>query len=251
MIVRSGSTSCRGYCTRCREDHLLPFGNAVTQAQWLMGELDRKKNIGILTEGVAHDPALSTTPLFGEARGKMFGVLECRSRHGKRHWLYGFSGQYNGRWVVPGWVGPLFDLKRYLILHDPAEREIKTLTNRIEGTSADEKITLTAERSALSQQLMQKLHALYRLKNFRGASATLDEVLQTGTNKPTGTGDCCAPKLLNQAAASALLPVSLAEFYYGRENRSATRVHKSFYPACTEKCAPLLGFMLCGAQEQK
>jgi hypothetical protein len=232
-------------------EHLLPFGKAMAQARWLMAELDRKKSIGVLAGGVANDPALSTAPLFGEARGKMFGVLECRSKHGKQHWLYGFSGQYNGRWLVPGWAGPLFDLKRYRTLHDPAERQIKELTSQMEGASEDQKNTLTAERAARSQQLMQKLHALYRLNNFCGSSATLDEVLQTGTNKPTGIGDCCAPKLLNQAAAAALLPVSLAEFYYGRESRSSTRVHRAFYPACTEKCAPLLGYMLCGAQDRK
>jgi hypothetical protein len=220
----------------------------MAQARWLMDELDRKKNIGILVEDDANDPALSTSPLFGEARGKMFGVLECRSKEGEQRWLYGFSGQYNGRWLAPVWAGPLFDLKRYHALHDPAEQNIKTLTSRIKAASGDEKKSLSTERAVRSQQLMQKLHSLYRLKNFRGASATLDEVLQTGANKPTGIGDCCAPKLLNQAAAAAFIPVSLAEFYYGRENRSQTRVHKSFYPACTEKCTPLLGFMLCGAQ---
>jgi hypothetical protein len=230
---------------------LLTFGQAMAQAHWLMAELDRKKTIAILADYGANDPALSTSTLFGEARGKMFGVLECRSKEGKQQWLYGFSGQYNGRWLVPGWAGPLFDLKRYRALHDPAEQNIKTLTSRIKRASEDEKKSLSAERAVRSQRLMQKLHGLYRLKNFRGSSATLDQVLQTGANKPTGIGDCCAPKMLNQAAALALAPVSLAEFYYGRENRSATRIHRSFYPACTDKCAPLIGFMLCGAQERQ
>jgi len=85
------------------------------------------------------------------------------------------------------------------------------------------------------------------VNNFRGQSAILDEVIGSTRNKPTGIGDCCAPKLLNHAALSNLTPVSLAEFYFGRENRSDTRQHGRFYPPCEDKCQPLLGYLLCGA----
>jgi len=68
-------------------------------------------------------------------------------------------------------------------------------------------------------------------------------------NIPTGAGECCAPKLLNYAALNGLKPVGLSEFYWGKENKSGTRQHKQFYPACVEKCQPILGFMLCGAEK--
>jgi hypothetical protein len=66
---------------------------------------------------------------------------------------------------------------------------------------------------------------------------------------PTGTGDCCGPKLLAQAAIEGLRPLGLAEFYWGRENRSGSRRHTTFSASCPEKCGPILGFMLCGLDE--
>ncbi len=66
---------------------------------------------------------------------------------------------------------------------------------------------------------------------------------------PAGTGDCCAPKLLNYAAKEELIPLSLIEFYYGKDNKSGTKKHKHFYPPCTDKCGPILGFMMSGIRE--
>jgi tRNA pseudouridine32 synthase/23S rRNA pseudouridine746 synthase len=65
-----------------------------------------------------------------------------------------------------------------------------------------------------------------------------------------GVGECCAPKLLNYAALNGLKPLGLSEFYWGKENKSGTRKHGEFYPACAEKCQPILGFMLCGIKER-
>lgn len=66
---------------------------------------------------------------------------------------------------------------------------------------------------------------------------------------PTGTGDCCAPKLLNYAARNRLKPIGISEFFFGRENKSETRKHGEFYPSCKIKCEPILGFMLCGLED--
>ena len=41
-------------------------------------------------------------------------------------------------------------------------------------------------------------------------------------------------------------PIWLAEIYWGKANRSGTRMQGIFYSPCQEKCQPLLGFMLCG-----
>jgi hypothetical protein len=40
---------------------------------------------------------------------------------------------------------------------------------------------------------------------------------------PSGCGDCCAPKLLHEAAARGLRPVSMVEFFYGAPPGTATR----------------------------
>ena len=181
----------------------------------------------------------------------MFGVLLCRDVQGKTKILHGFSGMFNGHWRVPGWVGPFFDVDAFYELVVPVERSIKELGRRMEQEKHNETswLRLRARRRDLSRQLMQQIFALYRLPDFRGRCHTLGQAFHGTGGIPTGTGDCCAPKLLAHAARHDLVPLSLAEFYYGRENASATRKHKHFYPACKEKCAPILGTMLCGIGE--
>jgi len=181
----------------------------------------------------------------------MFGVLLCRDVQGITKILYGFSGMFNGHWRMPGWVGPLFDVDTFHDFVDPVERSIKQLGRRMKqekqyGTAW---VRLRTRRRDLSRQLMQRIFALYRVPDFRGGRHTLFQAFTGESGMPTGTGDCCAPKLLAHAAGHNLTPLSLAEFYYGSENASATRVHKQFYPACREKCVPLLGTMLCGIEE--
>ena len=93
------------------------------------------------------------------------------------------------------------------------------------------------------------IKAYRALTNFRGETKPLNDIFQDKNGIPTGTGDCCAPKLLNFAVKNNLTPLGLAEFYWGKENKSATRQHGRFYQSCTSKCQPILGFMLCGLDE--
>ncbi|MBE0586008.1 MAG: hypothetical protein IH612_19885, partial [Desulfofustis sp.] len=124
---------------------------------------------------------------------------------------------------------------------------------RIEAAApgSERRRLLLRQRLELARRLMRDIHALYRLDNFCGDRQDLGAVLGNSAGIPTGTGDCCAPKLLNQAALEGMAPLSLAEFYFGRENRSRTRQHGHFYEPCSSKCAPLLGYMLCGAAEKR
>jgi hypothetical protein len=95
---------------------------------------------------------------------------------------------------------------------------------------------------------MKGIHELYLLHNFRGEKVGIHTAFCEDRGIPTGTGDCCGPKLLNYAAQHKLKPLGLSEFYYGKENKSGTKEHKKFYPCCKEKCQPILGFMLCGLE---
>ncbi|GAB5356956.1 hypothetical protein AAMO2058_000332600 [Amorphochlora amoebiformis] len=65
---------------------------------------------------------------------------------------------------------------------------------------------------------------------------------------PSGFGECCAPKLLNQAARLGLKPLALAEMWWGKAPPGLGRESGVFYSACQDKCEKLLGFCLCGAQ---
>ena len=246
------SEGCSGFCRSCGTMHYLTSGNAVKEADLLRDRLEKQGSIDLTMNAGKGDPELSTEPLFGPQRGKMFGALECLTRHNQRIFLYGFSGQFNGRWSVPGWAPPLFDVDQFRRLNDPVEREIKELGRQIERQiDPHQKKELLSSRKQLSKQLMLRIHNLYRLKNINGHTATLSEAVGSEANLPTGIGDCCAPKMLNQAAELFLTPLSLAEFYFGRSNPSGTREHGFFYPPCRDKCRPLLGFLLCGSWKRQ
>jgi tRNA pseudouridine32 synthase / 23S rRNA pseudouridine746 synthase len=101
---------------------------------------------------------------------------------------------------------------------------------------------LKQQRKVRSQSLQRQMHESYRLINFLGTSSTLQALMPQGM--PTGTGDCCAPKLLHYAATHHLTPIALAEFWWG--STTADKVAGEFYGACLERCQPLMGFMLAG-----
>ena len=252
MTGKMHEPGCSGYCARCETIHHLSSQSASGKARELIEMFEAKQSIDFKA-GTRQDPLFSTAPLFGEQRGKMFGVLECLDRRGKKTWLYAFSGQFNGQWFVDGWAPPLFNLASFKQLHDPVEKQIKALGEELQSfpAASERHHSIARRRRQLSRQLMADIHDLYRLQNVTGASATLHQAFILPGRKPTGTGDCCAPKLLRLAAASDLLPLSLAEFYFGRSNRSGSREHGYFYSPCSDKCQPLLGFLLCGIEERK
>ena len=70
------------------------------------------------------------------------------------------------------------------------------------------------------------------------------------SSPPCGCGDCCAPKLLAECARRGLAPVAIAEVWMGAPTRKdGERREGGFYGACRGRCRPILGHMLCGAEE--
>ncbi|MBE8986930.1 RluA family pseudouridine synthase [Nostoc sp. LEGE 12450] len=103
---------------------------------------------------------------------------------------------------------------------------------------------LKQQRKALSRQLQAQMHASYSLTNFSGRSLSLQQLIPGGS--PTGTGDCCAPKLLHYAATHNLKPLAMAEFWWGASSVNQDKIPGEFYGACIERCQPLMGFLLSG-----
>ncbi|MFM9263853.1 RluA family pseudouridine synthase [Tychonema sp. BBK16] len=109
---------------------------------------------------------------------------------------------------------------------------------------ADEQMReLKQRRKELSRQLQMQMHEAYTLVNFLGNSRSLQQLMPSGSI-PTGTGDCCAPKLLHCAALHNLKPLAMAEFWWGPS--SGDKVQGEFYGACGDRCQPLMGFLLSG-----
>lgn len=116
----------------------------------------------------------------------------------------------------------------------PLQAEVQAITERI--------AQLKRDRKTHSQRLQAQMHANYRLLNFLGMSSSLQALMPKGL--PTGTGDCCAPKLLHTAASQGWRAIALAEFWWGPS--LGDKIQGQFYGACTERCQPMMGFMLAG-----
>jgi hypothetical protein len=217
-----------------------------------MGQLNQHRRIDFTVPQEAADPRCSTTGLFGEAGGKMFGILVCRDAHGRQVVLRAFSGQFNGLWQVKGWVKPIFDVAAFNELVTVPVQKIKGIGREIAALPKDSHRhrELVVFRRTLSRALMRDIHHLYQLVNVRGEQVPLLAAFNGKAAPPAGTGDCCGPKLLHHAVIHGLQPEGMVEFYWGRNNASGTKFHGRLYSACAAKCQPILGFMLCGLREQ-
>jgi tRNA pseudouridine32 synthase/23S rRNA pseudouridine746 synthase len=121
---------------------------------------------------------------------------------------------------------------------------LQPLKHLIEETDARMR-ELKQQRKQLSRQLQAQMHSAYSLSNFSGKSLSLQQ-LMPGGSMPTGTGDCCAPKLLHYAANHNLKPLAMAEFWWGSSSADGDKFQGEFYGACAERCQPLMGFLLSG-----
>ena len=121
--------------------------------------------------------------------------------------------------------------------------EIKDRINEFEDTINDLKV----RRSAKSDTLQKWIFENAIVRNRAGESSSIWEIFsRKGLIPPGGTGDCAAPKLLNYAFFHGLEPLAMGEFWYGTSPDTAVRTHGHFYPSCTSKCGPLLGYMMKG-----
>jgi tRNA pseudouridine32 synthase / 23S rRNA pseudouridine746 synthase len=311
--------------------------NSALPTYWYEGETPQGDRVRLprtaLAEAIAQG-LMRHLSLLGEGHlreGKMYGVLLVQTEAGDQRVLQAFSGLWQGRSQVEGWVPPipgrdrvaiaeaqtlaaLAALKQEIIaLQQLPERQhyevqqqqfAQQLAHLIQSQSKQERQqerqrlgetlegeslaialaqldqqsrqekgdrrrlkqardavlhplqaaidqanqrqqTLKQQRQRLSQQLQAQLHAAYRLTNFAGESIALQQLASSG-GLPTGTGDCCAPKLLHFAASQRLQPLALAEFWWGPAAVQGGRVPGEFYPACQERCQPLMGFLLSG-----
>lgn len=104
------------------------------------------------------------------------------------------------------------------------------------------------KRRSDSESLQARLFSDFMVLNARGESRSLSEIFARTSMKipPSGAGECCAPKLLQEAYRRGLRPVSIAEYWYGKPKEGEVRRHGEHYPACRGKCLPVLGWMLEG-----
>jgi tRNA pseudouridine32 synthase/23S rRNA pseudouridine746 synthase len=177
-------------------------------------------------------------------RGKMFGVLVVESSDGLA-FLAAYSGLLAGRNDWDYFVPPVYDAQQPDGHFKTTEREISLATHLSPLTSKQ-----------MSQELQLWLFHQYQLLNAHGETKDLVDIWQSYYSRPKllqkfplppgGTGDCCAPKLLQYAYQHGLKPVCMAEFWWGAPTKEELRQHLNYYPACRGKCKPILTWMLQG-----
>ena len=177
--------------------------------------------------------------------GKMFGVLVVEPPSGELGFLAAYSGLLEGRNDWDYFVPPVFDAQQPDGYFKQKEREI-SLTSHLSPLSSKK----------LSQQLQLWLFRQYRMLDAKGEEKDLVEIWRDYHQNPKiqkkfplppgGTGDCCAPKLLQYAYKEHYKPICMAEFWWGPSPQSEIRHHGEFYPACRGKCKPVLTWMLQG-----
>lgn len=102
-------------------------------------------------------------------------------------------------------------------------------------------------RRIVSQEVSWQLYDTYQFENARGRHVSL-RALFAPKIPSSGTGDCAAPKLLVFAQRHRLKPLGLAEFWWGAAPPGGARIEGEYFPACKDKCGPLLPFLLEGVE---
>ncbi|MCF0243334.1 MAG: RluA family pseudouridine synthase [Bacteroidaceae bacterium] len=180
--------------------------------------------------------------------GKMFGVMVVTdaAKESSPFFIAAYSGLLGGRNDHEFFVPPVFNSQN-------KDEHFKTTERRISALSRGGR-----ETRAYSINLQRWLFMQYNMRNAFGESRNVLDIFKDyySASKayerkangvpPSGTGDCCAPKLLQYAFLHNLKPVCMAEFWYGNSPKGEIRHHLQYYPACSGKCKPLLSYMLQG-----
>ena len=236
-------------------DRLHPLNTDLPRPSRFTYPFDYEPHPLCLAAAAELQQVLRSMPL---SEGKMFGVLVVETPDNKSlAFLAAYSGLLEGRNDWSYFVPPVFDAQQPDGHFKQTERAISAMRDD----------SLHDERRQLSQELQLWLFHQYQIRNARGDTHDLIQIWQDYHCSarlrrrfplpPGGTGDCCAPKLLQYAFLNGLKPLCMAEFWWGATPRSdrqrsgdaesgMIRHHGQFYPACRGKCKPVLTWMLEG-----
>ncbi len=184
---------------------------------------------------------------FKKHKGKMFGVLIVKDLKGHCFYLGTVSGQLLGRKSCDKFVPSVFDESVGDFFINRGMTELSNLSTQIKSTEEDSEIVRLKEvRKNKSLSLQHRLFENYVFTNVKGVSKNVLKIFSdSGFGiPPAAAGECAAPKLLQFALQNRLEPIELIEFWFGNSPKSEERTHLNIYPACKDKCRPILEFML-------
>jgi len=190
-----------------------------------------------------------------EGAGVMLGTLVCQNSDGQEVVLHGVSGiakqlelkeKSATKVVVPPIASPA-EINKALSKND---KEIHRLTDLINAGEGSDSITegsvplYIQQRTKLCAESLQLVFDLYEFTCFNGKKISLNEIIKAHGDRlpPTGTGDCCAPKLLSYAFEHNLQPISMDEVFFGRNTKN--KINGESYGPCDERCGYILPWIL-------
>lgn len=193
--------------------------------------------------------------LTGPIIGKMFGVLAVIDKNNSIGFLKSFSGKMAGTYIIDGFVPPIYDslsdegfLTEGMIKLGILNDEINFLISESNESNKFKITALKFQRSLHSSALQDRLFQQYSFLNqYKKEKNLIDIFYDYSKIRPSsGAGDCALPKLLQFAFKHDMQPLAMAEFWWGLSPKSLHRQHLAYYPACKEKCKPILQHMLQG-----
>lgn len=183
--------------------------------------------------------------------GKMLGILIH-----SQGWEVAYSGKriasvssVSVRGEVKDFVPPVYDVT--VGPFREKEEEISAMNQAVSEALAqgreEDAAALKLQRAMESVRLQKWTFSQYVVHNALGESlSVLDIFARKGVLPPASAGDCAAPKLLEYAFRHGLEPLEIGEFWYGASPFGPVRAQGRFYPSCSWKCGPVLGYMLQG-----
>ena len=198
-----------------------------------------------------------------KGQGLMVGCLVCWEKtdeemSGRRVLLYAVSGNskvlevsadnkleklFKEKTVFVPSIVSVKEIDSALKQNDKKIHELTDEINKLPLVS-EVRNSLVAKRTRLTDASLKNVFSLYNFTRFDGSLISLNQIIQNHSNRlpPTGTGDCCAPKLLSYAFEHKLEPVSMDEVYYGRNTKN--KINGISYPPCDERCGYILPSIL-------
>ena len=222
-----------------------------------------QKLISLIEDGKIELKQISRESEERKGQGLMVGCLVCWEKtdeelSGRRVLLYAVSG--NSKVLELSADNKLENLFKEKIVFVPSivpveeidsalkqnDKEIHELTDEINKLPLVSEVrnSLVAKRTRFTDASLKNIFSLYNFTRFDGSLISLNQIIQNHSNRlpPTGTGDCCAPKLLSYAFEHKLEPVSMDEVYYGRNTKN--KINGISYPPCDERCGYILPSIL-------
>lgn len=183
---------------------------------------------------------------FKAQKGKMFGALVIQ----KADKSYGYLGTVSGKLPIAHdtlLVPAVLKKGMGNTILSEGLTTLAAMNKEIKKTVQENKITELKEiRKQHSAALQKQLFEQTQFLNIKGDYKNVLQIFKEGKHgyPPAAAGECAAPKLLQYALKHKLKPIAISEFWWGQTPKSMERSHTNLYPACKDKCRPILQYML-------